>query len=448
MNNMLIFSNIYENANKTPNKICMTLDNIHITYIELIQAVDKKASFLVNNFKRGEKIIVQCSNPINIMINFLACVKAGLICLIINHKTLPITFNRIRNEINPSFIIDDSFNLNLEKYKDNCVFPIIKDDRIFILILSSGTTGHNKIILRDHKSWIAALKYHGKVFNINCSDTLFLVGSLSYSANLYSAVHMLNEGGTIVFSKHISPKAWIKEMNLNNVTIIFMVPAHYRLLLKETSKAMPNINSTLSCGDKLDAKTIEKLKIKFPKAHIYEYYGASELGIVSCIDFRKSSETSSVGNAFPGVELEIKDNFLWVKSPYLAPDFAPKATVYDIAKIDSRGNLYILGRKNDTINKGGIKILPYNIEKIIDKHPDVLKSIVFGVNDSMKGKEIAAVIIPRNESLTTKDIRAYCKNNLETYCRPKKIKIVREVNLNLSGKIDRKSLISKVVNYL
>ncbi|MDD3225364.1 MAG: AMP-binding protein [Clostridium sp.] len=445
---MLIFSSIYENANKTPNKICMTLGDIHITYTELVQAVDKRAAFLVNNFKIGEKIIIQCSNPIDIMINFLACAKAGLICLVVSHKTLPITFNKIRDKIKPNCVIDDNFNLKLEKCQDTCNLPIIKDNSIFLLILSSGTTGHNKIILRDHKSWMDALKYHGKVFNINFSDTLFLVGSLSYSANLYSTVHMLNEGGTIVFSRHISPKAWIKEMNLNNVTTIFMVPAHYRLLLKETSKTMPNINSTLSCGDKLDAKTIDGLKIKFPKAHIYEYYGASELGIVSFMDFRKSSKTSSVGTAFPGVELKIKDSFLWVKSPYLAPDFAPQATVYDIAKIDSMGNLYILGRKNDTINKGGIKILPYNIEKIIDKHPNVLKSIVFGVNDSMKGKEIAAIIIPKNNDLTIKDIREYCKNNLETCCRPKKIKIVQEVNLNLNGKIDRKSLISNAVNYL
>lgn len=224
-----------------------------------------------------------------------------------------------------------------------------------------------------------------------------------------------------------------------------MVPAHYRLLLKELKNNIYNVRSLLSCGDKLDMDTISILKERFLKAQIYEYYGASELGHVAYINFREDFKIDSVGKAFPQVEFWIEDGLVWVKSPYIAPEFRPKATVGDIGRIDETGNLYLMGRKNNTINKGGVKILPYNIEKVLNEHPKILKSFVFGVKHSIKGQEIAAIILPKNNELTVKEIMEYCRKNLESYCYPQKIKIVKDVKLNLSGKIDRVELI-KILN--
>ncbi|EET86533.1 putative AMP-binding protein [Clostridium carboxidivorans P7] len=307
--------------------------------------------------------------------------------------------------------------------------------------MSSGTTGHNKIIWRDHSSWSSAFKYQSEVFNISSSDVLFIVGSLSYTGNLNSTIHMLNEGGSIVFSKSIYPGIWIKEIQQNNVTSIFMVPARYRILLKELKNDLEGVNSILSAGDKLDCETVYLLKKRFPNASICEYYGASELGHISYINFRESNITDSVGKAFPQVKLWLKDGIIWVESPYIAPDFKPRSSVYDLGKIDEEGNLYILGRKNNTINKGGVKILPYNIEKVLDSNPDVLKSVVYGVKDPIKGEEICAVVVPKTDIVTVESIKNYCRNNLESYMQPKKIKIVKDLKLNSSGKIDRKALL-------
>lgn len=455
---MLIFSGIYKNAEENPSKLCMTFENTDLTYGELVNNIDERAEILSSTYIKGAKVIIKNKNPINALINFLACSRAGLISILVDIKMLPITLEKITDMINPCCTIDDEFIYNNcdkqsikeheTKYfskEDSFLVSRIKDTDIFLGALSSGTTGHNKVIYRDHRSWTSAFKYQSEVFHISCKDTLFLIGSLCYTANLNSAIHILNEGGNIVFSESIYPKTWINEIEKNNVSSIFMVPAHYRLLLKELKNNIYNVRSLLSCGDKLDMDTISILKERFPKAQVCEYYGASELGHVAYINFREDFKIDSVGKAFPQVEFWIKDGLVWVKSPYIAPDFRHKATVGDIGRVDETGNLYLMGRKNNTINKGGVKILPYNIEKVLNEHPKILKSFVFGVKHSIKGQEIAAIILPRNNELTVKEIIEYCRKNLESYCYPQKIKIVKDVKLNLSGKIDRVELI-KVLN--
>ncbi len=444
---MLIFSGIYENARKTPLKVCMISGNKSITYVEILKNINQMALILTQKYKKGSRVIIKNSNSINTIIYSLACSKAGLIFSIVDTRMLPSTIEQIKKKINPCCIIDENYNFLIDEDLQNIKkFPCVKDTDIFMGILSSGTTGHNKVIWRDHRGWTKAYKYHGEVFNISSKDRLFFAGSLVYSANLYSALHILNEGGSIVFSKSIYPRIWLKEIEKNNVSSIFMVPAHYRMLLKEMKLSISNINSILSCGDKLDGKTLKALKDSFPNSHIYEYYGACELGIVSFTDFGKNFNIDSVGKAYPKVKLWIEDDLIWVQSPYIAPYFAPKATVYDLGRIDDEGNLYILGRKNHTINKGGVKILPSSIEKILDSHPKILKSFVFGVENTVKGEEIAAIIIAESNELTIKDVREYCRDNIELCYRPKKIKITTNPDINLNGKLNVKNLCKLAFN--
>ncbi|MCD3211688.1 long-chain fatty acid--CoA ligase [Clostridium botulinum C/D] len=457
---MLIFSGIYKNINDNKNKVCMITEDEKITYQDLINQINKKTLCLNSRFKQGEKVIIKNINPINTIINTLSCSKAGLISIPVDTKILSNSLENIKEVTKPCSIIQDEFiydykknqkiffdGINLQgiNYK-NIHSEWVNDNTIFLGALSSGTTGKSKIIWRDHVSWSSAFKYQSQVFHISSKDILFLVGSLSYTANLNSAIHILNEGGTIVFSKSIYPKTWIKEIEDNKVSSIFMVPAHYRLLLKELKKTMLNINSLLSAGAKMDRKTVNSLKERFPSAYICEYYGASELGHISYINFRENFKENSVGRPFPGVNIwleKIKNEHgvIWVKSDYIAPNFRPKATVGDIGEIDNEGNLYILGRNQEIINKGGVKILPHDVETVLNKHPKISESIVFLMKNYSKGEIVTAIIVARDMSLTTKEVMSYCKKHLDIHKRPQKIRIVSDIKLNLNGKINKKELL-------
>lgn len=193
---MLIFSGIYKNAEENTSKVCMTLDGVSLTYGEFVKNIHERAMFLAGRYKKGEKAIIKNTNPINTVINFLACSRAGLISIPVDIKILPETIEKIVDCITPCCIIDDKFtyincnNLVEEKHEskfldsylykeDNLIFPSIEDTDIFLGALSSGTTGHHKVIWRDHRSWTSAFKYQSDVFHISSKDTVFLVGSLS-----------------------------------------------------------------------------------------------------------------------------------------------------------------------------------------------------------------------------------------------------------------------------
>ncbi|MHC1683002.1 MAG: hypothetical protein AB6733_08650 [Clostridiaceae bacterium] len=131
---------------------------------------------------------------------------------------------------------------------------------------------------------------------------------------------------------------------------------------------------------------------------------------------------------------------MWVKSPYIAPAFRPQATVGDLGKLDEQGNLYILGRKNDIINKGGIKLSPWNIEKVLRKHPQISQAIVFGIKHSIKGEQVAAVIVKKDPELTYEKVLKFCKHHLPHHACPQRIKFVESIPTNIDAKNSRKSL--------
>ena len=153
---------------------------------------------------------------------------------------------------------------------------------------------------------------------------------------------------------------------------------------------------------------------------------------------------NSVGRAFPGVKLWTEDKFIWVESPYIAPAYKPKATVGDLGKIDEEGYLYLLGREHNAINKGGVKIPVEYVEQVLNLCPGVAESAVKGIDDSIRGQKVAAWIVKTDSSLTAKDVKAYCRENLPKHFCPQKFFFIKEMPRNSSGKLDRSELVPRM----
>ncbi len=433
---MRIFEGIERNAERSKDKICMVHGDKLITYAELVDKIQSISKRLCSKWNVGEKIFISHEDPIMQILYFLSCSKAGLAAVLVEGDFNSEKIKVIIEKVNPSAIMDENFVLPGKEGE----LPSVSDEDIFLGALSSGTSGEQKLIWRDHKSWTSAFQSQSDVFSIDGNDTVFLSGSLVYTANLNSALHILNEGGCVVFSQGSYPKTWIKEMEQNNVTSVFMVPSNYRILIKNMKGPINNIKSAVSAGEKLEIETAAEMKRLFPHAKICEYYGASELGHVSFIQREEILEGDSIGKAFPGVEFWIEDGMVWVKSPYLAPHYRPKATAGDLGRIDSDGKLYILGRKHDIINKGGIKIIPQQVEKVLQEHPGIARAVVLGINNPIKGEQVAAVIVKKEKDLTYENILSFCRKKLDIHSCPQRIKFIDAFPENENLKINRKKL--------
>ncbi|MCE5286655.1 MAG: AMP-binding protein [Pelosinus sp.] len=438
---MLIYDKFISMSSQQAAKPCLIFGEKLYTYQQISERVNLVASHLAAQIKKGDRVLVKLANPVKALLHFFAVVKAGGVCVLIDPAASVEVCTELAKAEQILFTITEDFVLPAK----TALLPKITEADLFLGALSSGSTGMPKVIWRDHQSWVRAFSFQSQLFNLCANDTLYLAGSLAYSANLNACVHMLSEGGTVVLAGSSMPRTWLKEMRLQNATAIFMVPANYRILLKVLTKPLTGINSIVSCGAKLDHSTAKALLGFFPNAAVVEYYGASELGHVSYLTGEDLlTQSQSVGKPFPHVKITIEENVIWAESPYLAPKYRPKATVGDLGRVDG-GYLYLLGRKTGLINTGGIKVIPEQVEDILRECPGVADAAVAGLDDSVKGQKVCAWIVRTKKELAAADILAFCHKKMRPHYCPQKIMFVEDFPLNANSKVDKKRLIQDML---
>lgn len=434
---MLIYNFLENLQEDNKNKYCLIYADEKLTYGQLAEKVDVLAKKLA--IKEQDKVLIKFTNPLTQLIYFLAIAKRGAICVFAPSDLPDDICEQLKQKYSIAAVLSDNElglgNTIIDK------LPTINEQTIFLGALTSGTTGLPKIILRNHKSWEGAFQAQNLIFNLSGNDKLYLAGNLSYTANLNACVHLLNEGGTVVLAENHLPKSWLNDCLTYDITAIFMVPANFRIFLKVIKEPLKNITSIFTTGAKMDIATVKKLVEYFPKANFSEYYGASELGHITYAKAQDILDKPlSVGKIFPGVKLLIKEDVVWVKSPYLAPEYQPLATVGDLGYIDSEGYLFLQGRINGLINVAGIKVIPAQVETVIKQCEGVVDVVVSGIKNTIKGEKICAWIVKSQLNLTISDIKEFCRQNMPKHCCPQKIVFIENIPINANGKIDYKQL--------
>jgi acyl-CoA synthetase (AMP-forming)/AMP-acid ligase II len=109
----------------------------------------------------------------------------------------------------------------------------------------------------------------------------------------------------------------------------------------------------------------------------------------------------------------------------------------DFATIEADGSITLLGRGSVSINSGGEKIFPEEVESAVRSHPDVLDAIVVGAPDERWGQRVAAIIQPRGERVPSlEEIQAYCRDRIAGYKVPRQLHVVELIERSPSGKPD------------
>jgi len=109
----------------------------------------------------------------------------------------------------------------------------------------------------------------------------------------------------------------------------------------------------------------------------------------------------------------------------------------DFATIEEDGSITLLGRGSVSINSGGEKIFPEEVESAVRSHPAVLDAIVVGAPDERWGQRVAAIIQPRGDRVPTlEDIQAHCRGHIAGYKVPRQLHVVGLIERSPSGKPD------------
>jgi O-succinylbenzoic acid--CoA ligase len=224
--------------------------------------------------------------------------------------------------------------------------------------------------------------------------------------------------------------------HFNNFSFDFaaMIPLQIYNLLNNNPKQLQNIKNVLIGGSSIDMRLEEQLQ-PFTN-NFYASYGMTET--LSHIALRRlnGKDKSPYYNPFNSVKLSLsEDKTLIINAPLVADNILH---TNDIAEIFEDGSFQILGRKDNIINSGGIKIQPEIIENILSS----LINISFAIT-SLPDEKLGEIVV----LVTEKKISKSLFKDLPKYCQPRKIIIIDKIPITETGKIKRKELRELLLNH-
>ena len=351
-------------------------------------------------------------------------------------------------------------------------------DDIAILLFTSGTTGPPKAAVLRHKHVVSYIL--GSVeFGSAAEDDASLVSVPPYHiAGMSAIASSVYSGRRIVQLPAFSPEAWIDLVRREHITYAFLVPTMLARIV-DTLEAqggarLPTLRAISYGGGKMPLSVIERAMRLLPEARFTNAYGLTEtsatLTVLGPDDHRAAAAGSdpavrrrltSVGRPLPAVEIEIRDDEGKVVGPgvrgeihargeqvsgeYLGrgsrtgPDgFFPTR---DGGYVDDEGYLFLEGRIDDVIVRGGENLSPGEIEDVLLEHPGVLDCAVVGVPDEQWGEAVAAVVVRKpGQQPSPEDLRAFVTERLRSSRAPARIEFRAELPYNETGKLLRRTV--------
>jgi acyl-CoA synthetase (AMP-forming)/AMP-acid ligase II len=325
---------------------------------------------------------------------------------------------------------------------------------VAIEMLTSGTTGTPKRVPLSRDSFDASFrgftKYErGRSFDdppkLNSGCTM-IVNPLTHIGGIYGCIGALAAGRKIALLEKFSVEAWVGAVKRNRPAVAPAVPSAVRMLLDadvdpaDLSSLRALISGTAPLSPDLVDAFLEKYGIP-----ICANYGATEFaGAIAgwtIDDFRArwAEKRGAVGRVHADVEARIVDaetgailppgaeGLLEIKGRQLGNDLQWLRTT-DRAALDEDRFLFIRGRADNAIIRGGFKIHPDDVVQALNGHPAVRESAVVGVADERLGAvPVAAIILKDGASEpASDDLKAWLRDRLIAYQVPVHIRVVRD----------------------
>jgi acyl-CoA synthetase (AMP-forming)/AMP-acid ligase II len=218
-----------------------------------------------------------------------------------------------------------------------------------------------------------------------------------------------------------------------------------------------------SAGSPLHREAKLNLLELFPNADLFDFYGATEIGVCTNLNVRKEiSKIDSVGHLAFGAEVRIVDEAgqdvpvgtpgtLYMKNPqsefYNNPQATKAArmgewfTAGDVLMQDEDGYYYVVDRKQDMIISGGENVYPAEVERVLYTHPRIREAAVIGVPDEKWGESVKAIVSLREGmEATATEIMDYCTGRLAGFKKPRSVEFVEDLPKNAMGRILKRVL--------
>lgn len=350
-------------------------------------------------------------------------------------------------------------------------------DALAVLLYTSGTTGSPKGVLLRHRNLTAYVLSAVEFLGADGTESTAVSVPPYHIAGIANLLSNLYAGRRIVYLSAFSPDAWISLIEREKVTQAMVVPtmlARIVDLLATRGEAGPASLRTISYGGaRTHRAVIGQALACFPNVGFVNAYGLTETSSTIALlgpedhdaardgDPAALARLSSVGRILPDVEVavfdptgnrlpaeshgEVRVRGAQVSGEYdigSALDEDGWFSTRDIGWIDGEGYLYIEGRGDDTIIRGGENIAPAEVEAVLREHDAVSDVAVVGVPDREWGQVVGAAVVLRDRAITPEELRLWALERLRSVKAPAQVRVVESLPYSELGKLRRRELVA------
>ena len=333
-----------------------------------------------------------------------------------------------------------------------------------LILFTSGTTGRPKPVPISHGVVAERLGFYGTPVDPDAPPVVDMMSApIFHIGGTLGLLIGLHSGRTVVMLPRFAAGAWLEAVEQHRVSQTFVVPTMLQRILDHPDFARRDLSSLRQVSYGAAAAPValvERALDALPDVRFVNTFGQTEtLGAYAALgaeDHRARHKLGTAGRPFPGVELRIVDvaagtdcpagtvGQVWVRAAQnVTQDWLRTG---DLAFLDADGYLHPVGRMSDTINRGGEKLGPIEVEEVLRRHPAVRDAGVCGVPDPELGERVAAVVVTVDgQEIDREDLRAFAAERLARYKLPERIVFAADLPYSNLGKVSRRALLDLVL---
>ena len=361
-------------------------------------------------------------------------------------------------------------------------WPMEGDD-IAILLFTSGTTGAPKAAVIRHRHLVSYVL--GSVeFGAAGEDETALVSVPPYHiAGMAAIASSVYAGRRIVQLPSFSAESWIEAARREHATHAFVVPTMLARIVDTLDahggEILPHLRAISYGGGKMPLAVIERAMKLLPEAAFTNAYGLTEtsstIAVLGPEDHRAAAASgdpvvrqrlASVGRPLPSVEVEIRDargrrlgagqhGEVFVRGEQVSGEYLGRDSTIDAGgwfptrdggHLDEAGYLFLDGRIDDVIVRGGENMSPGEIEEVLLAHDAVADCAVVGVPDEQWGEAVAAaVVLAPGRAASAEALQQWVRERLRSSRTPQRIVFREELPYNETGKLLRRRVKAELI---
>jgi len=360
------------------------------------------------------------------------------------------------------------------------------DDDVTILMYTAGTTGRPKGVALKHGSFTTYMLNNVEPANPEIEERNLLTVPMYHVAGMQAMLAGVYGGRTLAIMRQFEVREWMETVQREKATRAMLVPTMLKRIIDDPDFHTYDLTSLqiITYGAApMPLPVIRKAISEMPWVRFINAFGQTETastitvlgpedhtltGTDEEIEKKLNRLTSSIGRPLPDVEVKIVDDEdrtlgpsqvgeILVRGPRVMSGYwkdEQKTSrvmtedgwlrTSDRGWMDEDGYLFLSGRSDDIIIRGGENIAPAEVENVLCSHPDIDEVVIIGVPDAEWGQEPKAVVVLRPDArVTEEEIIEYCKPRLAGFKRPRSVVFVDSLPRNVMGKVLRKELLER-----